>query len=182
MNSREKILKALEASDTAPDTLPELKIDPVSFEEPIDTFAQSLKAAGGEVVKPKGELTQAILEAFNETDCLVDTRAMQVILPDDPEGIDLLILEAQFGVAENGAVWIDPQEHYPRALLTLAKNLAVVLPKEFIVPTMHEAYEKIDLSDISYALFLSGPSKTADIEQSLVIGAHGAIGMKVFLV
>jgi L-lactate dehydrogenase complex protein LldG len=67
-------------------------------------------------------------------------------------------------------------------LLTLAENLAVVLPVENILPTMHEAYERIDLAKTSYALFMAGPSKTADIEQSLVIGAHGAMGMKVFLI
>jgi len=182
MNSREKILKALENSNTAPGRVPELETDPIGFENPIDTFTLSLEAAGGEAREPKGDLMQAILEAFEETDRLVDTRTSQIRLPEDPEETDLLILEARFGVAENGAIWIDPGRRYPRALLTLAKNLAIVLPKASIVPTMHEAYAHIDLSEIDYALFLSGPSKTADIEQALVIGAHGAIGMKVFLV
>jgi L-lactate dehydrogenase complex protein LldG len=41
-----------------------------------------------------------------------------------------------------------------------------------IVPTMHEAYRQINIAEEGWGAFIAGPSKTADIEQSLVIGAH----------
>jgi L-lactate dehydrogenase complex protein LldG len=44
---------------------------------------------------------------------------------------------------------------------------------------MHAAYEELGKVKSSFGLFLSGPSKTADIEQSLVIGAHGARSLTV---
>jgi L-lactate dehydrogenase complex protein LldG len=47
---------------------------------------------------------------------------------------------------------------------------------------MHQAYEQISSADYGFGVFLAGPSKTADIEQSLVLGAHGARGLVVFLV
>ncbi len=47
---------------------------------------------------------------------------------------------------------------------------------------MHEAYARLAPREIGYGLFISGPSKTADTEQALVIGAQGARRCTVFLV
>ena len=74
------------------------------------------------------------------------------------------VVEGEFGVAENGAVWIS---EYKKELF-LSENLAIKVKE--IVPTMHEAMQKIN----SPGVFISGPSKTADIEMFLVFGAHGA--------
>ena len=112
---------------------------------------------------------------------VVDTRREPLDLPKHFENVDLTILEGNFGVAENGAVWIEVPERMPRGLLTLSHALALTLPADAIVPTMEDAYERLDLHASAYGLFMAGPSKTADIEQSLVLGAHGAMELKVFL-
>ena len=97
--------------------------------------------------------------------------------------LDLAILAGVFGVAENGAVWINDNclgQH--RSTFVIAQHLVLVIPADQIVPTMHEAYERIDFSACAFGCFVSGPSKTADIEQALVIGAHGARSCTIFLV
>ena len=43
-----------------------------------------------------------------------------------------------------------------------------------LVANMHEVYLRIGKIGTGFGLFLAGPSKTADIEQCLVIGARGA--------
>ena len=74
------------------------------------------------------------------------------------------ISKAHFGVAENGAVWVS--EYNDK--LFLSENVVVKMPKK-IVPTMQEAVEMIETPGV----FISGPSKTADVESFLVFGAHG---------
>lgn len=50
---------------------------------------------------------------------------------------------------------------------------------------MHAAYDRIAALEAAaaygFSTFIAGPSKTADIEQSLVLGAHGPISLTVFL-
>ena len=96
--------------------------------------------------------------------------------------VDLTIVRGELGVAENGAVWVnaDPLRH--RALLFLSGNLILVVDGRNIVPDMESAYARIDFSPLRSGYFISGQSKTADIEQCLVIGAHGAKSLLVLVV
>ena len=96
---------------------------------------------------------------------------------DDPHtlrDVDLAIIQGEFAVAENGAVWVKEKNARHRALYFITQKLMMIVPKGEIVDTMHEAYERVSFDEGNFGLFISGPSKTADIEQSLVIGAHGA--------
>ncbi|MGZ3755769.1 MAG: LutC/YkgG family protein, partial [Mucilaginibacter sp.] len=105
----------------------------------------------------------------------------QSVLPHSFQDVELGIIRAHLGVAENGAVWIKEDLVNHRVLPFICQHLAIVLNRQSIVPTMHEAYEKIGAEDYGYGTFIAGPSKTADIEQSLVLGAHGSRTMTVFL-
>ena len=102
--------------------------------------------------------------------------------PHDLEGIDVAVIPGKFGVAENAAVWIPGETLTPhRAIFVIAQHLILVVPANEIVDNLHQAYERIHWSPKSFGIFISGPSKTADIEQSLVIGAHGARSCTVIL-
>lgn len=108
--------------------------------------------------------------------------APSAVEPRRHAGVDLAIVAAEFGVAENGAVWITDRDVPERALWFLCEHLVVVLGRDAIVPHLHAAYDRLGGLDASFGLFLSGPSKTADIEQSLVIGAHGPRSTTILVV
>jgi len=96
------------------------------------------------------------------------------------DGTDLAIIRGSVGVCENGAVWIC-QEVEQRAVYFISEALVILLDRKNLVNNMHEAYKRIDTGDYGYGVFISGPSKTADIEQALVMGAHGARDVTVIL-
>ena len=98
------------------------------------------------------------------------------------EDVDFAILRGEIAVAENGAVWVTDAGVRHRALYFIAQHLVLVVPAAALVDNMPQAYERLQFAGPGYGAFLSGPSKTADIEQSLVIGAHGPRSMTVFCV
>ena len=87
--------------------------------------------------------------------------------------LDVLVCSAALGVAENGAVWIATSDVMHRAALFLAARVIIVVRADTIVATLHDAYEQLDVRATAFGVFVAGPSKTADIEQAMVIGAHG---------
>ncbi|MEZ6046685.1 MAG: LUD domain-containing protein [Planctomycetaceae bacterium] len=108
--------------------------------------------------------------------------------PHDLADVDFAIVPGEFGVAENGAIWVTDATMKYKALYFIAQHVVIVLKVSDLLHNMHEAYPRTGLGNDSFresphfGVFISGPSKTADIEQSLVIGAHGARSLRVFLV
>lgn len=183
MSSKTKILNQLR--ENMPDVEPILPdfniiIEALSFEEQKRQFEKSLKVAGAKIFKPEGnEEMQSYLKTHFHG--VVDLRhpgtweKYSREIPNEELGkIETLIIKGQFGVVENGAIWLD-ESNFPNRLLPFISNiLVIVLGKGNIVSNMHEAYKKINMGNTGFGVFISGPSKTADIEQSLVYGAHGA--------
>lgn len=102
--------------------------------------------------------------------------------PHSFEDVDVAVLNAHFAVAENGALWLTEKLMGQRIIPFICQELVVILKKENVLATMHDAYAEISDQSYGFGVFIAGPSKTADIEQSLVLGAHGAKGLTVFLI
>jgi len=96
--------------------------------------------------------------------------------------VDVLVIEGQLGVAENGAIWICEKQLPHRVAPFICQHLIIQIAKKDLIANMHAAYQQLGENHSGFGLFLAGPSKTADIEQSLVIGAHGARSLVVLII
>jgi L-lactate dehydrogenase complex protein LldG len=179
LKSKDAILESL-GEYAKPNSLG-LKINHITYKNRLNKFIEMAKRAGAEVVYMDKDFD--VRSLFQDSTIVVDTINLnyKIHMP-NIQNVDLTILRAELGVAESGAVWIDWRDNlYPRSLLTISKYLAIYLNKDTIVSNLAQAYERINLFEVKYGVFLSGPSKTADIEQSLVIGAHGALRVTIVL-
>jgi L-lactate dehydrogenase complex protein LldG len=193
-DSRREILERLRAVPIDAPPLPDLSEPWQRFDDLRTKFSEMVAVVGGSVVPipDRVELDRTVRQTdvhqrakiVCSTIPGVGRRDVELAAVDDPHAlsdVSLAIVEAELGVAENGAVWVTDAGLRHRAILFIAEHLAVVLEATRLVATLHEAYARVTVG-AGFGLFLSGPSKTADIEQSLVIGAHGARSLTVFLV
>jgi len=98
--------------------------------------------------------------------------------------IDASITSTLGAIAETGSLIVWPTKEEPRLLsLTPPIHIAIVRANEFYT-TFQEAIDKMDwIKNMpTNALLISGPSKTADIEQELCYGVHGPKELIVFIV
>ncbi|MBP6828673.1 MAG: LUD domain-containing protein [Saprospiraceae bacterium] len=192
MTSREKMLNAIRHALPQPADLPDISFQKNVLDLP-DQFMLVLQSVGGEAQTIRvEEVAKMVRSKFPEALRIVSTVQAYSDFAEIPEpdtdphsfaNVDVAVIKAQFGVAENGAVWLTEADlggH--RVLPFITQHLIIVLEEKNIVANMHDAYTRIDLAQTGFGLFLAGPSKTADIEQSLVIGAHGARSLVVFMV
>ena len=192
MSSREKILAAVRANKPGPRELPEVNI-PVSYEGLVEKYTQVATAIGAKVfqVNSVDEIKARLKDLFDASKRWVSSLpeftdvAETDIANVDPhslENVELSIIKPFLGVAENGANWV-PEQNVPQRIVPfICQHLVMVLEAKSIVPTMHQAYEITAGKEYGYGAFIAGPSKTADIEQSLVLGAHGPRSLTIFII
>jgi L-lactate dehydrogenase complex protein LldG len=193
MSSKNSILENIRRNTREKYDMPDTdEIKGIQYPDKIAQFIEISKGVGGDaVILEKGrKLNDVIRSLYPEAKTIASNLpeiSIATVNPDELEdprllnGTDLGIIRGEVGVAENGCVWI-PQNVRQKAVYFISEYLVILLDKTQIVHNMHEAYKQIKFNDkYGFGIFISGPSKTADIEQALVIGAHGARGVTVIL-
>jgi L-lactate dehydrogenase complex protein LldG len=195
MTSRDTILAAIRAQHRHSAGLPDLDQKWIAYDDPLAQFTAVLQTVGARChrVADAAAINQVlagipeIATAAQVVSLVPGAGASTVDLAavEDPhqlETVEVAILPGAFGVAENGAIWVTSAGVKHRALYIIVQHLVLVIPASEIVQTMHAAYARVTLGETDWGAFISGPSKTADIEQSLVVGAHGPRSLNVFCV
>jgi L-lactate dehydrogenase complex protein LldG len=192
MNSREAILSAVKKNQPVAIELPAVKFSTHSVNLK-EAFVSTLTAIGGRAIEVTSwnEIVTNINASYSTSSRVINTipelnDAFGMLnlksIPHDFNNVTLAIMQGDFGVAENGAIWLTNAAMGDQVLPYICEHLVLVIKSENLVPTLHEAYERIGNSTYTLGTFLAGPSKTADIEQSLVLGAHGPKSLIVFLI
>lgn len=193
MSSRDKILAAVARNQPARLPLPEVPAFAAGEADLVEKFTNVAVGIGSKVFRVHNieEVKQILMQEHSSAGRIVssfpefaDMAETAIPAGTDPHtlaDVDLTVLAAQLGVAENAALWVTDAQLPLRVLPFICQHLALVVPRQNLVPLMQQAYEVIGAQEYGFGTFIAGPSKTADIEQSLVLGAHGARTLSVFL-
>lgn len=190
--NKEELFQKLRANTREQYDMPDMNIQGISYPDPFKQFAEMTKTVGGQLVEAKegDDINDIIKSLYPEAKTFASNLSYITIAQKNPDtvaeakdldGTDVGIVEGKIGVAENGCVWI-PQTMKEKAVCFISEYLVIILNKSDIVNNMHEAYKRISFDpQYNFGTFISGPSKTADIEQTLVMGAQAARGVTVIV-
>lgn len=184
--ARDKILaeiKTATSSNRQPFTY---QVAGISYADKTRSFIQGVEANGGSVFQTKDKTAienfiHAERDAGKNIQYITSGQKLDCSL-ETLYHIDTAVITGGTAVAENGAVWVSEKDMGHRLLPFSCKQLVLIVEEKNIVHNLHEAYAAINVADTNYGVFIAGPSKTADIEQSLVIGAHGPLNHFVFII
>ena len=193
MSSRNAMLKAIKANRPANRPLPSIDLELVTtYANKLEQFGKVLTSIGGELLPAYDEaLLRTEMHTLTEAGHLVystlpgmefgDLAALKAARAPQLENLFKAYIPGVWGIAENGSIWVEETAMGNRLLPFICQHLVVVLERNQLLDTMHHAYAQITPDREGFGMFLAGPSKTADIEQSLVIGAHGARSLRVLI-
>lgn len=190
MSTKEAILSRLRSNTRETYDMPSLKaLHAITYPDPVEEFKTKAQTVGGARLleaKKGDDLNALICQIYPDAGIIASNLpGVEAQLNPDTvaqaqnlETADVGVIQGHIGVAENACVWI-PQTMKERAVCFASQRLVILLSKENIVNNMHEAYARIEQSDeyfrdYKFGTFISGPSKTADIEGALVYGAQAA--------
>ena len=191
MGTKESILSNLRKNVREKYDKPDLSFEKLVYPDPVSKFIETASTAAGASVIEMHEgdqINDLIRRAYpyaktissNLPDVKADRNPDTVGSPQELDGTDVSVVRGTVACAENACVWI-PQTMKERAVCFICEYLVIIVDRENIVNNMHEAYARIEMPDKGFGTFISGPSKTADIEQALVYGAQSFCGVNIII-
>lgn len=191
MSYKKELLEKLRHNTREQYDMPSANVEGIGYADTVKQFIEMSKTVGSQVIVARDgdTLDDLVRQAYPDAKVIASDLpevGIATLNPDtvaeaqDLNGTDVGVVRGEIGVAENGCVWI-PQPMKEKAVCFISEYLVIVVPKSGIVDNMHEAYARIEMPATGLGTFISGPSKTADIEQALVMGAQAARGVTLII-
>ena len=140
----------------------------------IERFKESVESVAGRCV-----VTTDVADVLKQI--IADLKAQRIASSEDPPSaqeifeFDVGISNAQAGIAETGTLGLDSARERPRLVSLVPPVHIAIINASSIVETLGDALTLLQKDkEISPAItFITGPSRTADIELTMAIGVHG---------
>jgi L-lactate dehydrogenase complex protein LldG len=191
MSSREDVLGAVRRNQPAPRPLPDVPLFDANLPPALERFKAGVLRMGGKIAElPRGaDLDAFVRERFPDARVICSatpevkgTRDLGAIgAPADLQDVDVGVVRGRFGVAETGSVLLSEAELGINAIGYLVQHFVIFLDPDAILPNLHHAYEHPVFREARYAVLMTGPSATADIEGILIHGAQGVRSLTIVL-
>jgi L-lactate dehydrogenase complex protein LldG len=189
MSSRNAILDSLRAAKRIPTPLPEVPMFDAGLPPALDKFKETLAQMGGIWVEMPADVDIDALIRARFPDAKVICSAVPEVAgtrriedvrdPHELNDVDVGVVRPRFAVAETGSIWLSEVQYQVNALGYLSQHLVALLDPDDIVGNLHHAYHRSEFFAANYAVLMSGPSATADIEGVLIRGAQGIRSLTV---
>jgi L-lactate utilization protein LutC len=177
-SARESILGSIRthlAASPSVDAYPVNPANPVilSNSDPVNQFKESVESVSGHCI-----VTTDATDVLKQI--LADLNLQRIAYSANPPnahdifGFDVGISTAQAAIAETGTLVLDSSCERHRLVSLVPPVHIAIVNASAIVETLGEALTLLQQKEISPAItFITGPSRTADIELTLAIGVHG---------
>lgn len=203
MSTRDEILTRLRASRDPTLSLPDLWSSAAVSGDPVALFVERATAVGVQVMKDSAQtwIASAVEELrkrrvrsvalwddplLSPLAAALQTDGIEVVLPDRHTTdrlahVDAGITTADAAIALSGTLLLTCDRRRPRSTSLLPPLHMAVLPADRIVPTLGHLFQDVSRLLPSALTFVTGPSRTADIELTPVKGVHGPVEVVVYL-
>jgi L-lactate dehydrogenase complex protein LldG len=189
MSSRDAILSRLRQVKPASRPLPSVPMFDQHLPPTIEAFKKSLARLGGLWcdAPADGDIEAFIRSRFPDARVICTAvpevkgtrRAEDVECARDMNDVDVGVVRPAFAVAETGSIWLSERQYHVNSLGYLSQHLVVLLDPADIIGNLHQCYHRREFFESNYAVLMSGPSATADIEGVLIRGAQGVRSLTV---
>ncbi len=203
--TREKVLKKIRASllSKTPNPYPKLDFDSSVFqqtdEDPVLVFADKLTLAGGKFFLIESELEFAeglvnlglqykwkniVCTEDGLSNLLTECALPHYVAVDELATMDVVVTTCECLISRTGSIIFSSREHtrtapaFAPVHVVFCKAIQLALDLKDGITWLRHKYPKIPSS----ITIVTGPSRTADIDGQLVIGAHGPTQLFVFMV
>ena len=153
-------------------------------EAPLSTPAHALCDQKQQKLIAAPELTENAKRGLTERCAKYGIGFVDDGLREHMAGIDIGLTMVDYGIAETGTLVIDSSSEAVRLATMVSEVHVAVLPKSRIRATALDL--ETELRDLmqsapNYAAFITGASRTADIERVLALGVHGPLELHILL-